>query len=622
MTASATLFGARKPRAARATGRSTYPFQDSFDSKNTSAWTWNSQQTVPHSHGGSNVVKSTGTGSNWNGTFYRSATLGTGQGLMVRFKVDAANTQAHFSVETSDGSRRFGVRELSGKLVAQYGDGNGWRTPVDVIPNFLTNTWYVVRIVLDDARGFYLEVYQESAPTVRGSYQQWMPTGQAWRFRHWIYSGNAYLDDYREFGTGDLTWEPDERMNFSYDALNRLIATAPDSGASGYRHTYAYTADGNILSRTDVGSYAYPPAGQARPHAATAAGANSYGYDPNGNMTARTEKGVTYTQTWDEENRLQTVTVGGQTTTYFYDGDGRRVKKLQGGQTTVYIGNYYEKNLTTNTVTTYYYANGQRVAERRGSAVYYFTGDHLGSTSLQTNASGSEVGRQKYYPYGALRFTSGTLATDYRFTGQRSEEAALGSLYDYGARFYSPVLGRFLSADTIVPSPGDPQSLNRYAYTLNNPLRYTDPTGHLAEEELQTLLGNEYDTLMKLWQRYDSYWLSVLINVQAGGTLWASLLGGTELHFEGSGSNIQLNVYNGNGPSQLKDWQGQGVYRWQNPGMSEKQSYAARDTLFNVFATDNMLLQPSFDYGYDKCGTLRPDYRGAIPIIQSIDVNV
>ena len=83
-------------------------------------------------------------------------------------------------------------------------------------------------------------------------------------FRHWIYSGNAYLDDYREFGTGDLTWEPDERMNFSYDALNRLIATAPDSGASGYRHTYAYTADGNILSRTDVGSYAYPPAGQAR----------------------------------------------------------------------------------------------------------------------------------------------------------------------------------------------------------------------------------------------------------------------------------------------------------------------------------------------------------------------
>ena len=64
------------------------------------------------------------------------------------------------------------------------------------------------------------------------------------------------------------------------------------------------------------------------------------------------------------------------------------------------------------------------------------------------------------------------------FTGQRSEEVNLGSLYDYGARFYSPLLGRFISADTIMPSPGDPQSLNRYAYTLNNPLRYIDSTGH------------------------------------------------------------------------------------------------------------------------------------------------
>jgi len=67
----------------------------------------------------------------------------------------------------------------------------------------------------------------------------------------------------------------------------------------------------------------------------------------------------------------------------------------------------------------------------------------------------------------------------------------LGSLYDYNARFYSPALGRFLSPDTIVPSPGNPshgdflrsQSLNRYAYVLNNPLRYTDPTGHAWRED-------------------------------------------------------------------------------------------------------------------------------------------
>ena len=68
------------------------------------------------------------------------------------------------------------------------------------------------------------------------------------------------------------------------------------------------------------------------------------------------------------------------------------------------------------------------------------------------------------------------MPTDRQFTGQRWE-ASLG-FYDYVARQYNPVLGRFLQADTIIPDPANPQSLNRYAYVLNNPLRYTDPTGH------------------------------------------------------------------------------------------------------------------------------------------------
>ena|GEM_PF-4633986 len=55
--------------------------------------------------------------------------------------------------------------------------------------------------------------------------------------------------------------------------------------------------------------------------------------------------------------------------------------------------------------------------------------------------------------------------------------AGLG-IYHYGARFYSPKIGRFLSPDTIVPSYANPQSLNRYSYVTNNPLIYIDPTGH------------------------------------------------------------------------------------------------------------------------------------------------
>jgi RHS repeat-associated protein len=71
------------------------------------------------------------------------------------------------------------------------------------------------------------------------------------------------------------------------------------------------------------------------------------------------------------------------------------------------------------------------------------------------------------------------MPTDRQFTGQRAE-ASLG-FYDYVARQFDPALGRFLQADTIVPNPANPQSLNRYSYTLGNPLRYTDPSGHQVQ---------------------------------------------------------------------------------------------------------------------------------------------
>jgi hypothetical protein len=59
----------------------------------------------------------------------------------------------------------------------------------------------------------------------------------------------------------------------------------------------------------------------------------------------------------------------------------------------------------------------------------------------------------------------------------------------YRARYYHPALGRFVSADTVVPEAGNPQALNRYGYVFNNPLRYVDPTGHFTEEEVQEYFG-------------------------------------------------------------------------------------------------------------------------------------
>jgi len=131
-------------------------------------------------------------------------------------------------------------------------------------------------------------------------------------------------------------------------------------------------------------------------------------------------------------------------------------------------------------VTKHYSVGGQRIALRRSGVLYYVHTDHLGSTSLVTDASGNQVAEQRYYPYGEVRWSNGELPTDRQFTGQR-REIGLG-LYDYGARRYDPALGRFIQADSIVPQPGNPQALNRYSYVLGNPLRYTDPTGHVFIE--------------------------------------------------------------------------------------------------------------------------------------------
>jgi len=138
-------------------------------------------------------------------------------------------------------------------------------------------------------------------------------------------------------------------------------------------------------------------------------------------------------------------------------------------------------------VTKYYYhpstgsgqAGGQRVAMRADGVVYYLHGDHLGSTSLTTDASGAVVARQFYHPYGTVRHSEGTLPTNFGFTGQR-HDGSTGLIFMH-ARYYHAGLGRFTQADTIVPQPGNPQDFNRYAYVRNNPVLYRDPSGHAAD---------------------------------------------------------------------------------------------------------------------------------------------
>jgi len=106
--------------------------------------------------------------------------------------------------------------------------------------------------------------------------------------------------------------------------------------------------------------------------------------------------------------------------------------------------------------------------------------------------SGAASSSQRYLPYGGQRGTA-EVATDRRYTGQRWQ--AQFGLYDYNARWYDPGLRRFVQPDSVVPEPGKPQSLNRYAYCLNNPVNSVDPTGHWLETafDVAGILYDIYD---------------------------------------------------------------------------------------------------------------------------------
>jgi RHS repeat-associated protein len=173
---------------------------------------------------------------------------------------------------------------------------------------------------------------------------------------------------------------------------------------------------------------------------------------------------------------------GGATATFVYDGDGNRVKSTINTTTTAFIGNHTEWDVASSSLTRYYYAGSTRVAMRKNNTVYYLLSDHLGSTSLTTDENGQNPVKQYYLPWGEVRYTDGTLQTKYTYTGQYSNVTDFGLMY-YNARYYDPLLSRFISADTIVPRLGNPLDWDRYGYTRNNPINYTDPSGHITEDE-------------------------------------------------------------------------------------------------------------------------------------------
>ena len=301
-----------------------------------------------------------------------------------------------------------------------------------------------------------------------------------------------------------------DNQSFCYDSLNRLVwagntgtpaggdhcGSAPSgTTTSGYQQSFSYDA----LDRMITGPAGTETYGTTPTHGATTLSSvpNQYAsYDAMGNMTCRnvdTTVGSTQAcdasqtgalMSYDNKGRLSSWTAPGASTPsdqFLYDNAGQRVlQRISNGTgsptDTISFDGYTDVTINggQTSTTKYYSAGGKTVAIRKDGVLSYLLPDTLGSVSVTLYADGSTESVQLYAPYDATRYSDGSTPTVYGFTGQRAD--AQTGLMDYGARYYDPVSGRFISADGVENNAtGD----DPFAYVADNPETMTDPSGNV-----------------------------------------------------------------------------------------------------------------------------------------------
>ena len=284
---------------------------------------------------------------------------------------------------------------------------------------------------------------------------------------------------------------------YQYDDLYRLTKTivANTANTQDYTETYSYDAVGNLLDKTGQ-AYAYDGntgTDYANPHAATTIGSATLAYDENGNLLSD----GTHTNVWNYRNQILSTTVGTTTLASLYDHEGFRVRTDNGTVITKYPTKYY--NLAGTKKTKQIYAGDLLVATVETvppkTNVYYVHTDPVLGSNVITDKVGAVNQLLDYYPFGDIRLNEQQTTFD-------EQKKFGGHLYDIdtdlnylGARYYDAKIGKFISEDPSFLSLGDeqatkantgqemtkvlmdPQSLNSYSYTENNPLTKIDTNG-------------------------------------------------------------------------------------------------------------------------------------------------
>ncbi|WP_406329888.1 polymorphic toxin-type HINT domain-containing protein [Streptomyces sp. NBC_00203] len=333
--------------------------------------------------------------------------------------------------------------------------------------------------------------------------------------------GPVQNDDYLRDNAGQTTDLTDrvtgQHQCYTYDELVRISrawTTAATTGCSGpfapdlatgqdaYQLDYTYDGIGNLQKVTNttaggaqVNDYVYPgysadqqiyTAGAAHPHGVTTVktptGTDSYEYDDDdGQMKSRTVSGAKTDFVWNELHQV-TATSGAATTGYVYDASGDLLERKSTDETVLYLsGQEVHKAPGANPKATRYYSDGTSTVAMRtavtatSSKLSWIMSDDQASTQVTIDAATGTAQRRHYLPFGAQNGTTSLPAgTDRGFLGKTEDDAT--GLSILGARMYDAKLGRFLSPDPLL-TPYDPQNLNAYSYSVNNPIAYSDPDG-------------------------------------------------------------------------------------------------------------------------------------------------
>jgi RHS repeat-associated protein len=300
-------------------------------------------------------------------------------------------------------------------------------------------------------------------------------------------------------GTGDSG----RNVKYAYDFLGR-ISTASTTGSTAYPAwgiSETYDRYGNRSAQTATAGTAPQPSFSisATTNQITTGG---YQYDAAGHLTAEPWP-FSGTYIYDGEDCLTNFAGNGNSATYTCDGNHLRVKKVTNTVTTVsiysggrVIAEYDNGAAVTSPTREYIYGHNLLAVvtgstSGSGGTIIYQHRDHV-SPRLYTNSSGSCVGDQATYPFGELWYqntdtecstnaTSSWLFTTY----ERDQESGI----DYAlARSYYSSEGRFMSPDPVEGNPSNPQSWNRYAYSLNDPINNFDPSGQSVLGDIGILL--------------------------------------------------------------------------------------------------------------------------------------